>query len=188
MSGERWNNSIKMAAALIKAISMVDGLELQISTRDTAGYGRSYQPVISVLYDSTINKPMQGLRALSVTRANGLTPEGICYEALIDKKILKPSTTETDSFLINICDGDPYFDDSKGNYYQGHEAINHTRKQVKRMNNDLGIKHAGFFLGDEQYGAYEKFKRMYGAKQTQAIKEANNAMIIAQHINKQLMS
>ena len=188
MSGERWNNSIKMAAALIKAISMVDGLELQISARDTAGYGRSYQPVISVLYDSTINKPMQGLRALSVTRANGLTPEGICYEALIDKNILKPSTTETDSFLINICDGDPYFDDSKGNYYQGDHAINHTRKQVKRMNNDLGIKHAGFFLGDEQYGAYERFKRMYGAKQTQAIKEANNAMIIAQHINKQLMS
>ena len=188
MCGERWNNSTKMAAALIKAISMVDGLELQISARDTAGYGRSYQPVISVLYDSTINKPMQGLRALSVTRANGLTPEGICYEALIDKKILKPSTTETDSFLINICDGDPYFDDSKGNYYQGDEAVNHTRKQVKRMNNDLGIKHAGFFLGDENYGAYERFKRMYGAKQTQAIKEANNAMIIAQHINKQLMS
>ena len=187
MEGARWNNSIKMAAALIKAISMVDGLELQISIRDSGNYGRAFQPTVAVLYDSTINKPMQGLRALSVTRANGLTPEGICYEALIDKKILKPSTTETDSFLINICDGDPYYDDSRGNYYRGNEAINHTRKQVKRMNNELGIKHAGFFLGSEHFGSYERFKQMYGAKQTQAIKEANNATVIAQHINKQLM-
>ena len=61
-------------------------------------------------------------------------------------------------------------------------------KGTTTRDNDLGIKHAGFFLGDEQYGSYERFKRMYGAKQTQAIKEANNAMIIAQHINKQLMS
>ena len=190
MCGERWNNSIKLGAALIKAVSMVEGLELQISTRDSGNFGRSHLPVLTVLYDSKINKPQYGYRVLAITRAGSLTPEGICLEALMDKKILKPSTQGTDSYLINICDGDPFFegDGNKARYYAREEAVNHTRKQVTRMNNELQVKHAGFFFGGEGEGAYTRFKQMYGAKQSIAMPDANNAMQIAQHINKQLMA
>jgi hypothetical protein len=190
MSGERWNNSIKLSAALIKAVSMVEGLELQISTRDSGNFGSSHLPVLTVLYDSKINKPQYGYRVLAVTRAGSLTPEGICLEALMDRKILKPSTQGTDSYLINICDGDPFFEGNgnKARYYARQEALNHTRKQVTRMNNELQVKHAGFFFGGEGEGAYTRFKQMYGAKQSVAMPDANNAMHIAQHINKQLMA
>ena len=190
MCGERWNNSIKLSAALIKAVSMVEGLELQISTRDSGNFGSSHLPVLTVLYDSKINKPQYGYRVLAVTRAGSLTPEGICLEALMDKKILKPSTQGTDSYLINICDGDPFFEGNgnKARYYAREEALNHTRKQVTRMNNELQVKHAGFFFGGEGEGAYTRFKQMYGAKQSVAMPDANNAMHIAQHINKQLMA
>lgn len=188
MSGSRWNNSIKLAASLIKAVSMVDGLELQISTRDSANFGNTHLPVLTMLYDSKINKPHQGYRVLSITDACSLTPEGICLEALIDKKLLTPSSANVDSYLINVCDGDPYYDNGRGNYYNRQLAIDHTRKQVKRINTELGIKHAGFFMGDELCDSYNRFKQMYGAKQTQALPNADNAMVIAQHINRQLMA
>lgn len=190
MGGSKWNNSIKLAAALIKAISMVEGVELQISTRDSGNFGNSHLPVLTVLYDSKINTPQYGYKVLSVTRACSLTPEGICLEALMDKKIIKPSTQATESYLINVCDGDPYFE-GNGNgarYYARDEARNHTRKQVRKMNNELGIKHAGFFMGSQGSGPYRAFQQMYGAKQTMVMEDANNAMQIAQHINKQLMA
>ena len=190
MHGSNWNNSIKLAASLVKAISMVEGVELQISTRDSANFGNSHLPVLTVLYDSKINTPQYGYKVLSVTNSGNLTPEGICLEALMDKKIIKPSTQATESYMINVCDGDPYFE-GNGNdarYYYREGAISHTRKQVRKMNNELGIKHAGFFMGSRDSRTYTAFQQMYGAKQTMVMEDANNAMQIAQHINKQLMA
>lgn len=179
MSGPRWNNSIKLAAALGKAASMIDGLEIQISTRSTT----SDSPLVTIIYDSRVNKIHFLPLVLSLIDCNGATPEGLCLEGLINKKLLVPTTNDCDSYLINICDGEPGFSS-----YGGTQAVTHTAKQIKRMNTELGIKHIGYFFGEASRSSYQTFQRMYGTKQSIAIPDANNAMQIAEHINRQLMS
>jgi hypothetical protein len=179
MGGENWNNTIKLAAALGKAVSMIDGLELQITTRDTDGNN----PLVVVLYDSRVNKIQYLSRVLTLAVCNSMTPEGLCLEGLLNKKMLLPTTPECDSYLINICDGSPGF-----NSYGGIHAINHTKAQVKRLKTELGINHIGFFFGSDQQYGFKQFQMMYGMKESIAIPNASNAMVIADFMNKQLMS
>lgn len=179
MGGERWNNSLKLAAALGKAVSMIDGLEIQISTRDTD----HNSPSVSIVYDSRFNKVHQLIPIISSLSCNSMTPEGLCLEALLKKNRLVPTTPECDSYLINVCDGEPGFES-----YGGARAISHTRNVVKKINKELGIKHIGFFFGSEGYGGFKRFQEMYGVAQSKALPDANNAMEIAAHMNRQLMS
>ena len=181
MGGSRWMNSIKMAAAIGKAVSMIDGLELQVSMRETDIQVDS--PVVSIIYDSRTNRLNHLTNLLNIYDCNSMTPEGLCLEAMLKKNLLIPSTEELDSYLINICDGAP----GCGNY-GGRSALNHTRKQVKRINNELGIKHVGFFFGDDKGRGFEQFKAMYGGKESKALPDASNATAIATHMNKELMN
>ena len=181
MSGDRWNNSIKMAMALGKAVDMIEGLSIQVSMRESEN---NDHPVVSMIYDSRINKLNHLKMILEMYQCNSMTPEGLCLEAMLKKKMFVPNNAEMDSYLINICDGDP----GLGNY-GGPSAINHTKRQVKHINNELGIKHVGFFFGEnDHYGSFAKFQQMYGVAQSKAIADANNATQIAQHMNKELMS
>jgi hypothetical protein len=187
MGGDRWKNSIKMAMALGKAVDMIEGLNIQVSMRET---DHGDIPVTTMVYDSRTNKLNHLKMLLEIYDCNSMTPEGLCLEAMIKKKMLVPSNAEMDSYLINICDGAP----GTGNY-GGASAISHTKNQVKRINNELGIKHVGFFFGEDDsnkntsyFGsAFARFKQMYGASQSKAIADANNATQIAQHMNKELM-
>ena len=180
MGGERWKNSIKMAAAIGKAVSMIDGLELQVSMRET---DNNDTPVISIIYDSRTNRLGHLTSLLNIYDCNSMTPEGLCLEAMLKKNLLTPSNEDCDSYLINICDGSP----GCGNY-GGRNALAHTKRQVKRINNELGINHVGFFFGsDEGYG-FSQFKEMYGVKQSKALPDASNATAIATHMNKELMN
>jgi len=179
MAGSRWHNSIKLAAALGRAVSMIDGLELQISTRDTDGNN----PLVTIVYDSRVNKIGYLQQVLSYIGCNSMTPEGLCLEAMLNKKLLIPTTSQCDSYLINICDGAPGF-----NGYGGYNAVQHTAKQVKRLKNELGIKHIGFFFGSDSSNGFHNFKTMYGVKQSISMPDASNAMQIAQHMNNELMS
>lgn len=181
MSGGRWNNSLKMAMALGKAVDMIEGINLQVSMRETTLNGQ--QPIVSILYDSRTNKLNHLKMLLEMYQCDSLTPEGLCLEAMLNKKLLVPSTPDCDSYLINLCDGEP----GMNNGYGGQSALQHTKNQVKRINNELGIKHAGYFFGGEGNSSYTRFTQMYGQTQSIAIPDASNATIIAAHMNKQLM-
>lgn len=177
MGGDRWRNSIQMGMALGKAVSMIEGIELQVSMRET---DHGDQPVVTQIYDSRVNKLIHLRMLLEIYQPNSMTPEGLCLEAMIKKNMFVPSNTEMDSYMINICDGAP-----GAGSYGGYAAVMHTRKQVKRINNELGIKHVGFFFGR---GGMGRFTDMYGVKESKQIEDANNAVQIAQHMNKELMS
>ena len=178
MGGARWRNSLQMAMALGKAVSMIEGLEIQVSMRETDDRDI---PVISQIYDSRVNKLIHLRMLLEIYQPNSMTPEGLCLEAMIKKNMFVPSNTEMDSYMINICDGAP----GSGNY-GGYAAVQHTRKQVKRINKELGINHVGFFFGRGH--GMNRFAEMYGVKESKQIEDANNAVQIAQHMNKELMS
>ena len=180
MGGDRWNNSIKLAMAMGKAVSMIEGLDLQVSMRET---DLGDTPVVSIVYDSRANKLNHLKMALEIYQPNSMTPEGLCIEAMIKKNLLVPNNTECDSYLINICDGCP-----GAGSYGGYSAIMHTKKQVRKLNNDLGIKSIGYFFGSEAGYGWNRFQDMYGVATSKAIPDANNATQIADFMNKKLMS
>lgn len=180
MGGERWNNSIKLAMAMGKAVSMIEGLNLQISMRET---DHGDIPVVSIVYDSRANKLNHLKMILEMYQCNSMTPEGLCLEAMIKKNIVVPNNSECDSYLINICDGCP-----GAGSYGGYSAVLHTKKQVKKLNNELGIKSIGYFFGETNGYGWSRFQEMYGTATSKAIPDANNATQIADFMNKKLMS
>jgi hypothetical protein len=180
MGGPRWNNSIKLAMAMGKAVSMIEGLNLQVSMRET---DHGDIPVVSIVYDSRANKLNHLKMALEMYQCNSMTPEGLCLEAMMKKNLVVPNNSECDSYLINICDGCP-----GAGSYGGYSAVLHTKKQVRKLNNDLGIKSIGYFFGEDNGYGWSRFQEMYGVATSKAIPDASNATQIADFMNKKLMS
>jgi len=164
MSGDKWKNTMTAVVAICKAASMISGLDVVVSFRTTHysgnGYGNS-QPMVAIGYDSRVDK----FRKIELLWPNlypgGTTPEGLCYEAIMNDFV--PSATNRDSYFLNFSDGMPMFGDSSFDYY-GHEALQHTRKQVKEIAKK-GIQILSYFVGDD--GRHDDnnmrdFKTMYG--------------------------
>ena len=156
MSGSAWNKALTTTIAICKAASMVSNLEVQVTIRGI--WGR--KAYICQAYDSRVDKFDKVKRLFPALHANGTTPEGLCYEAIM--KYFVPTTKDIDSYFLNICDGEPNFSEDGTNYY-GNVAVEHTRKMVKKMK-EQGINVMAYFVSD--YGAsgnsQSKFKRMYG--------------------------
>jgi hypothetical protein len=156
MSGSLWNDALAVAIALCKAASMVSNLNVQVSIRGTWGN----KPYICVAYDSRFDKIEKVKRLFPALQANGTTPEGLCYQAVM--KHFVESNKDMDSYLLNICDGEPSFSNDQCSY-SGHNALLHTKKMVGQIK-DLGIKVMSYFVGGASYGrSADNFKTMYGS-------------------------
>ncbi len=156
MSGSLWNDALAVAIALCKAGSMVSNLNIQVSIRGTWGN----KPYICVAYDSRFDKFEKVKRLFPALQANGTTPEGLCYQAVM--KHFVESNKDMDSYLLNICDGEPSFSNDQCQY-SGQNALFHTKKMVGQIK-DMGIKVMSYFVGDSAYGrSQDNFKVMYGS-------------------------
>ena len=164
MSGDKWRNTMTAVVAICKAASMISGLDVVVSFRTThhAGHG-SYnsQPMVAIGYDSRVDK----FRKIELLWPNlypgGTTPEGLCYEAIMNDFV--PSASNRDSYFLNFSDGMPMFGDSNFDYY-GHEALQHTKRQVKEIVKK-GIQVLSYFVGDNDRNNENEmtdFKTMYG--------------------------
>jgi nitric oxide reductase activation protein len=158
MHGEKWNKALMTAVSIAKAASMIGNMNVQISFRSTTGYGNTAMPVILMAYDSKTDK-ISKIRDLFVyLHPGGLTPEGLCFEAILSK--MEEKQNGLDSYFINFSDGQPYF--GKQNFgYSGSEAIEHTRKQVKKMRLK-GINILSYFISSAGGYSLQNFQRMYG--------------------------
>jgi len=164
MSGEKWKNTMTAVVAICKAASMISGLDVVVSFRTTHYAGSGYnssQPMVAIGYDSRVDK----FRKIELLWPNlypgGTTPEGLCYEAIMNDFV--PSATNRDSYFLNFSDGMPMFGDSSFDYY-GHEALQHTKKQVKEIIKK-GIQVLSYFVGDDDRNNEREmtdFKTMYG--------------------------
>jgi nitric oxide reductase activation protein len=74
------------------------------------------------------------------------------------------STTDMDSYFLNISDGEPYFHGKDMNY-SGDSAATHTYKMVK-MIEGMGIRVLSYFVSDYSDGENSSsgytFKKSYG--------------------------
>ena len=163
MGGEKWRNTMTAVVAICKAASMISGLDVVVSFRTThhSGNRGGGQPMVAIGYDSRVDKFRKIENLWPNLYAGGTTPEGLCYEAIM--KDFVPSTSNRDSYFLNFSDGMPMFGSNDFDYY-GHEALQHTKRQVKEIIKK-GISVMSYFVGDSDYDRtrnMDDFKTMYG--------------------------
>lgn len=158
MGGSKWRRTMTNIVALAKAVDMIPNLTIQISFRTTT----NDLPYVVIAYDSRVDKFMKVKQLFKYLGPNGTTPEGLCFEAIM--KNMVGSTTDMDSYFLNISDGEPYFH-GKDMSYSGDSAASHTYKMVK-MIEGMGIKVLSYFVADGNYGEDSSsgytFKKSYG--------------------------
>ena len=164
MGGDKWNNTMTAVVAICKAASMISGLDVVVSFRtthsDSGGYN-SGRPLVAIGYDSRVDKFRKIEMLWPSLYPGGTTPEGLCYEAIMDDFV--PSASNRDSYFLNFSDGMPMFGSSDYDYY-GEQALQHTKKQVNEIIKK-GIQVLSYFVGDDERNDdrnMRDFKTMYG--------------------------
>ena len=164
MGGDKFKKSIKTAVAIAKACASIENMECVVSLRAGAwlegmmknSWNYEDKPVILIAYDSRKHGVNQ-LRLFSHLAVCGGTPEGLCFDAIM-KDIIDASRGK-DAYFLNFSDGMPYY-----HGYSGHRALNHTRKQVKKIKKE-GIKVLSYYISRYSDGQHENdsFRYMYGS-------------------------
>ena len=106
---------------------------------------------------------LRDLKRLAYYKCNGLTPEGMCLNAL--NEFIPNSSYYLDSYLINMSDGYPTFEKA-GFSYRGEEAILDTSKAVNNIKKK-GVKILSYFIQSSTTEIKERelnknFQIMYG--------------------------
>ena len=167
MGGNKWSNTQTAVAAIAKACSMINNVDLVISYRSTQSSGSGYRrrsdknyPLMLVAYDSRVDKINKIRSIFQLLHPSGTTPEGLCFEAVM--KEIEPASKDKDSYFLNFSDGMPMFGNDDIDYHHD-TAIDHTNKMVK-MIRERGVKVLSYFIGDsyDMERSTKTFKRMYG--------------------------
>jgi len=156
MVGEKWNQTLINAVALGYISLNMDNVNILISIRTTGKVFTGGEiPLLILAFNSKKHK-LQDLKKLKYYHAGGLTPEGICLEALN----IPNSSYYLDSYLINMSDGMPTFLD-----YKDEKAILDTARVIKKIKKG-GVNILSYFIEDEynsyKHDAENNFKKMYG--------------------------
>ena len=189
MSGDKWTNTMTSVVAICKAASMIQNVDVVVSirsTHDTGGRGRRSgdKPLILIAYDSRGDKFNKVKNLFAHIRVAGTTPEGLCYEAIMEEII--PTTKDRDSYFLNFSDGMPMFSNDTISYYSS-DAIRHTKKMIEEIKH-RDIKVLSYFIGDSEWSresTVSDFKRMYG-KDAQFI-DVTSVMAVSKTMNKKFL-
>ena len=177
MNGIKLNNALTSAVAIAKAASMVSNIKVVISARNTTWERNrgDAKPMICIIYDSKVNKLSHIRKYFPYLTVAGLTPEGLCFEAV--RKVISDGNSE-DNYFVNYSDGQPYAPN-----YSGPNAVRHTKKIVENIRHS-GTKVLSYFIYESDIYRRDRqdFKIMYG-KDAQFI-DPTNMMDVARTLNK----
>ena len=191
MGGEKWNNTVVMTMAIAKAATYVQNLDIQVSIRVTNSSGRVAIPVVVNCYDSRKNNLKQLKDIFTSFSPQSMTPEGLCFDAMIKRNMMVTGGGDLDSYFLNISDGQP----GGVNGYEGVAAQMHTQKQVNILRKDYNMSILGFYMNNQKdflnttWGQREftNFQTMYGVKDSKVV-EANDAIGIAKALNEKFLA
>jgi hypothetical protein len=180
MSGEKFNKAIKSAVAMCKAADMAGNIHVTVDIR----YTHDDKPVVLVIYNSKKDKLTHIKTYWKTLRAAGVTPESLCFEAIM-KKFLGGVQGE-DNYFINYSDGAPWFSTNDNVYYCGDRAIEHGRRMVKMMKNN-GLKIMSYFISDGYMSDSDRntFGKMYG--NDASFIDCTNMMNVARSMNQKFL-
>ena len=168
MEGTKWWQTLINTVALGYISLHMNNIDLTISIRTT---GRdllrssmtAYIPLLILAFNSK-KHTMSDLRRLGHYKVKGLTPEGMCLNAL--NEYIPNSSYYLDSYLINMSDGYPTFEKYGKFTYKGEEAILDTAKAVKNIKKK-GVNILSYFIQSsstktKEEELIENFQIMYG--------------------------
>ena len=188
MNGDKWDNTMISVVAICKAASMIDNVDVVVSfrtTHDTNISRRSSKsvPLIAIGYDSRVDKFSKVVRHFSRMRPGGTTPEGLCFEAILNE--IEPTVRDRDSYFLNFSDGMPMFSNDDLYYYNAN-ATRHTKAMVDQIRN-RGVKVLSYYVEDGYRGSesVKDFKAMYG-KDASFI-NVTNVMEVSKSMNKMFL-
>ena len=186
MRGAKWNSVLENTAAIAYVATKLNNINVKISIRTSAqeplqNKANNLIPILMMAFDSTKHNINQ-IYKLKNFNVDGLTPEGICLEALND--FIQPSSYNIDSYLINMSDGMPTFVSKTGDEYKGEEAVKDTARVINLISKKRVNIMSYFIQDDNKYvnkEAENKFKLMYG-KNAKFV-DINNINIITKTLN-----
>ena len=168
MDGTKWWQVLTNTIALGYVALKMDNIDLTISIRTSgrnpsSSSNHSHIPLLILAFDSK-KHTLRDLKRLAYYKVGGLTPEGMCLNAL--NEFIPNSSYYLDSYLINMSDGYPTFEMGKDLNYRGEEAILDTAKAVKNIKKK-GVKILSYFIQSSTTETKEKelnenFQIMYG--------------------------
>lgn len=183
MGGKKWTNTMTNVVALAKAVDMISNLNIQISFRTTTMVSRDDMPYVVIAYDSRRDKFSKIKSLFQYLQPSGTTPEGLCFEAMMKEFV--PSNTDSDSYFMNISDGEPYFGS-----YAGDTAADHIKKQMSLIQN-MGIDVLSYFVSDNAGGwghehSRNIFKKSYG--KAASFIDVTNMVEVSKTMNQMFLS
>jgi len=187
MGGSKWTRTMTSVVAMTKAIDMIEGVDVVVSFRSTqhatSGRGRQDNPIMLIAYDSRKDSLIKVKTLFKYLRPNGTTPEGLCYEAIMDEMVEGMENRE--SYFLNFSDGMPMFGNDEVDYHHN-TALNHTKKMVKEIRN-RGIKVVSYYIGDsyDTNRNMGEFKTMYG-KDSQFV-DVTSVTAVSRTMNKKFL-
>ena len=146
MEGTKWQQVLTNTIALGYVALKMDNINLTISIR-TSGRNPNLSsqtaqiPLLILAFDSK-KHTLKDLKRLAYYKAKGLTPEGMCLNAL--NEFIPNSSYYLDSYLINMSDGYPTFE-STNFTYKGKTALLDTTKAVYNIKKK-GVKVLSYFI------------------------------------------
>jgi len=190
MSGKKWASTVQMTMAIAKAATYTQNINIQVSIRCT---GDQDAPIVYYIYDSRKNKLNTLVSAFNSFCPMSMTPEGLCFEAMLKKNMLMESTSELDSYVLNISDGEP-----SCSGYSGYTAHQHTKRQVDKMRDQLNIAVLSFYIdsyGDDYSKLVESFESSYSGRNFKtmygkdaSVADCNSVLQIAKELNNKFLS
>jgi len=171
MQGEKWDQVLINTVALGYVSLHMQNIDLTISIRTTGkdpslSSKTAHIPLLILAFDSK-KHTLSDLKKLAYFKVSGLTPEGMCLNAL--NQYIPSSSYYLDSYLINMSDGFPTFE-SSGFIYKGKSAILDTAKAVSNIKKK-GVKVLSYFIETDVTSIklnelVESFRTMYGKSAT----------------------
>jgi len=168
MDGTKWWQTLINTVALGYISLHMNNIDLTISIRttgrDLTKSSMTAQVPLLILAFNSKKHTLADLKRLGHYKCNGLTPEGMCLNAL--NEYIPNSSYYLDSYLINMSDGYPTFERYGKFTYKGEEAILDTAKAVKNIKKK-GVNILSYFIQSsstkiKEEELIENFQIMYG--------------------------
>ena len=168
MEGTKWWQTLINTIALGYISLHMNNIDLTISIRttgrDLSKSSMTAQVQLLILAFNSKKHTLADLKRLGHYKTKGLTPEGMCLNAL--NEYIPNSSYYLDSYLINMSDGYPTFERYGKFTYKGEEAILDTAKAVKNIKKK-GVNILSYFIQSsttqtKEEELMENFQIMYG--------------------------
>jgi len=195
--GSLWDNALKFTVAIARAIQGKSKLSLSVSVRTTdntafaTGSSGMHTGVVVKLWDSRTANIAALAGMLSVITLSSSTPDGLCFEALYHSNIIENSSERSDSYLINISDGQPQTNPTlKLNDDFKRSQEKQLSKWWKKVKNKTKVKACTYYIYSQKSGQPTGIKEMltniYG--EDSRMVQGGNMMSIANTVNRQLIT